>query len=472
MQQVDIIIIGSGLGGLEVALAMAQEGKKVLVLERQNQPGGCMQSYRRGTMHLDTGFHYVGGLEKNSALYEHFSKYGLMSLPWKQMGTDCFEEIHVNGRTYCWPQGTDQFIKAMKEYFPHEPEGLDRYGNLLTCNDELWMQQTNAWDYLNSIISDQTLIQVLSAPALCKMELRKETLPLFTFVHGTAPFIEDSWRLATDGNAIVDCLVSQIRALGGEVLTNKEVVSLVEEGGVLTKAQCSDGTEYVAKCFVSNAHPAVTCELVKESKVMKNIFRRRMLMQPNTHGIYTLHLQLKDGALEYFNHNKIILPTGNCWDIAVGADRKVKGVMISARYPEKGDKVTNIDILTPMLWDCVSEYADSKLFHRPDSYKKLKEEIGRQCMEIAETAIRGLSDITVKTWSSSPLTYRDYNLTPEGSAFGFRKDFTSPMSTIVSPKTQIPNLLMTGQSLMLHGLHGVTMTASYTCDEIRKNTIN
>ena len=146
--------------------------------------------------------------------------------------------------------------------------------------------------------------------------------------------------------------------------------------------------------------------------------------------------------------------------------------MISARYPEKGDKVTNIDILTPMLWDCVSEYADSELFHRPDSYKKLKEEIGRQCMEIAETAIRGLSDITVKTWSSSPLTYRDYNLTPEGSAFGFRKDFTSPMSTIVSPKTQIPNLLMTGQSLMLHGLHGVTMTASYTCDEIRKNTIN
>ncbi|MBR5466779.1 MAG: NAD(P)/FAD-dependent oxidoreductase [Bacteroidaceae bacterium] len=472
MYQADIIIIGSGLGGLEVALAMAQEGKKVLVLERQVQPGGCMQSYRRGAMHLDTGLHYVGGLSESSALYESFNKYGLMSLPWKQMDTECFEEIHIAGKSYCWPQGIDNFINAMKTYFPHETDGLDKYAKLLYCTDELWMQQTNAWDYLNSIISDKTLIQVLTAPALCKMELRKESLPLFTFVHGTAPFIENSWRLATDGNAIVERLVEQIRELGGEVLTGKEVVSLEEEGGIVTKAHCLDGSEYSAKWFVSNAHPAVTCSLVKDSKVMKNIFRRRMQSQPNTHGMFTLHLQLHNNALEYFNHNKIVLPEEECWDVAVGSDLKVKAIMISARIPEDGSKVTNVDILTPMLWDCVSEYTDSTLFHRPELYMKLKEEIAAQCLDIAESVIPDLRSMVVKSWSSSPLTYRDYNLTPEGSAFGFRKDFSNPMSTIISPKTQIPNLLMTGQSLMLHGLHGVTMTAAYTCNEINKNTIN
>lgn len=471
MTRSDIIIIGSGLGGLEVALTMAKEGRRVLVLERQHQPGGCMQSYRRGKLHLDTGLHYVGGLEPGGQLYDAFVSHGLMDLPWQRMDMDCFEEVHIAGRIFRWPQGTKKFVKAMKAYFPNEEKGLDLYSELLESTDEIWMQRTNAWDYLNSIISDPLLVQVLTAPSTCKMELRKESLPLFTFVHGTAPFIQSSWRLNGDGNMIVDRLLEQIRAYGGEVLTGKDVVSLHEDGGRIVKALCSDGTEYEASYFVSDVHPAVTCSLVGESALMKKVFRRRMSLQPNTAGMFTVHLQLRCGALPYFNHNKLVFIEDNCWDMAVDRSLKVKGVMISARHPEKGGHVVNIDILTPMLWEVVSDFDGSKLFHRPKAYRELKAEILRQCLEIAGTAIPGLGDMVLNTWSSTPLTYKDYNLVPEGSAFGFRKDYANPMMTIVSAKTQIPNLFMTGQSLMLHGLHGVTMTAAYTCQEINK-TIN
>ncbi len=40
------------------------------------------------------------------------------------------------------------------------------------------------------------------------------------------------------------------------------------------------------------------------------------------------------------------------------------------------------------------------------------------------------------------------------------------MITLLSPRTPISNLLLTGQNLMLHGLHGVTMTALFTCAEV------
>ena len=472
MTKSDIIIIGSGLGGLEVALMMAKEGRKVLVLERQHQAGGCMQSYRRGRLNFDTGLHYVGGLEEGGQLYDAFESLGLMTLPWMQMDADCFEEIHIGGRTFRWPQGKKRFINAMKNYFPDEEKGLDLYGELLDCTDELWMQKTNAWEYLTSIISDPLLLQVLSAPATCKMELRKETLPLFTYVHGIAPFIESSWRLAGDGNMLVSCLVEQIRAYGGEVLTDKDVVSLKEEDGRIVQALCADGTSYEADFFVSNAHPAVTCSLVGESALMKKVFRRRMGMQPNTFGIFTLHLQLRSSSLPYFNHNKLVFAEPDCWDMAVDKSLAVKGIMMSARIPEKGGNVVNIDILTPMLWEVVEEYDGTKLFNRLKAYKEMKARVAEQCLALAETVIPGLGEMILKTWSSTPLTYKDYNLTPEGSAFGFRKDFSNPMMTIVSPKTQIPNLFMTGQSLMLHGLHGVTMTAAYTCQEINMNTIS
>lgn len=468
MTKADVIVIGSGLGGLEVALTMAREGRRVLVLERQRQPGGCMQSYRRGKLHLDTGFHYVGGLDAGGPLHDAFVSHGLMDLPWLRMDKDCFEEIHIGGRTFRWPQGTKEFINAMKAYFPHEEKGLDLYGELLESTDEIWLQRTNAWEYLTSIISDPLLIQVLSAPATCKLELRKETLPLFTFVHCTAPFIQSSWRLRGDGNMIVDRLLEQIRACGGEILTGKDVTMLQAGDGRIVRAVCADGTGYEADYFVSNAHPVVTCSLVEDNALMKKVFRRRMSMQPNTSGMFTLHLQLKHGALPYFNHNKLIFTDNDCWDMAVDKTLKVRGVMISARCPEKGEHAVNIDILTPMLWETVSDFDGTKVMHRPKAYRELKADVARQCLEIAETAIPGLGTMVLNTWSSTPLTYKDYNLTPDGSAFGFRKDYANSMMTIVSPKTQIPNLFMTGQSLMLHGLHGVTMTAAYTCQEISK----
>lgn len=468
MPKADIIIIGSGLGGLEVALTMSRMGKRVLVLERQQQIGGCMQSYKRGKLFLDTGLHYVGGLEPGGELHEAFASLGLMTLPWKQMDKECFEEIQFGTQVFRWPQGIEEFIKAMKCYFPHEERGLDMYRELLLCTDDEWMQMTNTWDYLHSIFSDALLIQVLSAPATCKMELRRDSLPLFTFVHGTAPFIQSSWRLQGDGSRLVDNLVQQIRHNSGEILASKEVVSLKEDNGRIVKAICSDGTEYEADIFVSNTHPAKTCSLVQDSALMKNVFRRRMMSQPNTSGMFTLHLQLRKGSLPYFNHNKLVFKENNCWDIAVGRDLCVKGIMMSARVPEDGDNVVCVDILTPMKWEVVAEFEGTKPMHRPLAYKNMKASVARECLELAELAIPGLSSIVLKSWSSSPLTYRDYNHTPEGSAFGFRKDYANPMMTIVSPRTQIPNLFMTGQSLMLHGLHGVTMTSAYTCQEINK----
>ena len=75
-------------------------------------------------------------------------------------------------------------------------------------------------------------------------------------------------------------------------------------------------------------------------------------------------------------------------------------------------------------------------------------------------------DVLSAKYTSTPLTWRDYTLTPGGSAFGIRKDCRQPLLTMLSPRTPIPNLLLTGQNLMLHGLEGVTMTALQTCSDL------
>ena len=74
----NVLIVGSGLGGLECGTLLAKQGLKVLVLEASNQPGGCMQSFRRGGLHYDTGLHYVGGLAAGQAMHKAFAELGLM----------------------------------------------------------------------------------------------------------------------------------------------------------------------------------------------------------------------------------------------------------------------------------------------------------------------------------------------------------------------------------------------------------
>lgn len=57
----DAIVIGSGIGGLAAAAALARTGRRVLLLERHTQPGGLTQTFERDGYRFNVGVHYVGG---------------------------------------------------------------------------------------------------------------------------------------------------------------------------------------------------------------------------------------------------------------------------------------------------------------------------------------------------------------------------------------------------------------------------
>ncbi len=476
----DAVIIGSGLGGLECAHILSKAGMSVLLLERGTQAGGCLQSYRRHGLAFDTGFHYVGGLDEGQSLHSAFRHLGLLRLPWQRLDNH-FDRVTIGNQTFSFAQGYDAFVETLTAAFPAERDALNKYADMLKqCGEQQFdalnpqtgessvlsrLFETSAYQYLTETFHDPLLINVLCGTSL-KMELRKESLPLFTFAHGNGSFIESSWRLKGDGSLIINSLADGIRMHGGEIICNAEVRELVEKDGKLVHAVCSNGEIYEGTIFISNIHPAVTCNLVKQSSRMKKVYRSRITHLENTFGMFTVSLRIKPQTLRYFNWNQYIYKEPDVWAFHL-KNNPVSGVLVSCRIPEDGSKyVQQVDLLTPMNWSECEQWSHTEVGRRGEDYKAMKKRVADECITLAERFIPGLRDRITGCYTSTPLTYRNYTLTPEGSAYGLRKDFRNPMITLLSPRTPIPNLLLTGQNLMLHGLHGVTITALFTCAEV------
>ena len=82
-ENLDTIIIGSGIGGLTCGALLSKLGKKVLVLEQHYIAGGCTHTFEDKGFEFDTGIHYIGNIEKRMKILDLITE---KKIEWDQMG--------------------------------------------------------------------------------------------------------------------------------------------------------------------------------------------------------------------------------------------------------------------------------------------------------------------------------------------------------------------------------------------------
>ena len=101
-----MVIIGSGLGGLVCGTILSKEGKRVCIVEKNEQIGGSLQTFRREGVTFDTGVHYIGGLSKENSLYKIFNYLGIMDrLETVKMDEEGFDVVMFKDDTEEYPYG-------------------------------------------------------------------------------------------------------------------------------------------------------------------------------------------------------------------------------------------------------------------------------------------------------------------------------------------------------------------------------
>lgn len=490
MSAFDVVIIGSGIGGLECAYILSKEGYKVCVLEKNRQLGGSLQTFVRGKAIFDTGIHYIGGLGEGQNLNQSFKYFNIMDkLHLHRMDNDGFDRITFNDDPieYKHAQGYENFVEQLAQQFPKERENLKIYTEQIqeVCNyfplyqlkeDEAPIIGTkyldiNARDFISSIISDPKLQNVLAGSnALYAGDGTKTPLYVHALVANT--YIESSYKCVDGGSQIERLLAHNIKLNGGVIRNYSEVTKIVEANGVVTHVELATGEHIEGKNFISNLHPSNTMDMLASDKI-KKAYRNRINSLENSASCFILDIVLKPGTFKFLNYNYYHFTRNDVWSsMYYSGDNWPDGYCVFVPKTSKSDVFAeSLTIMSYMKFEEVKQWEHTFATipqhdeSRGADYEAFKIERGERLISEVEKKFPQIRSCISSFTASSPLTFRDYIGSKDGGLYGIAKDYRDPLRTFISPKTKIPNLFFTGQNLNMHGVLGVTVGAIRTCGE-------
>jgi all-trans-retinol 13,14-reductase len=487
----DVVIIGSGLGGLCTAYILSKEGYNVCVLEKNRQIGGNLQIFSRNKSIFDTGIHYIGGLSEGQNLNQYFKYFGLMDkLKLKQLDVDGYDHISFQNDTevYKHAQGYDNFIDTLAAQFPQERENLITYIKKIQeiCNFFPLYRvsnekkdftianflETDTKAYLENVTPNKKLQNILGATnPLYAGEANKT--PLYVHALVVNSYIESAWRCVDGSGQIAKHLGDSIKKMGGTILNYSEAKKFNFSGDTIKEVELTDGRTIEGKKFICNTDLSKALEMVGAGH-LRPAYTNRINNLETTISVFIVYLVLKPGTLNYFNYNIYHHHEDDVWEgINYTEETWPKGyAMFSQASSKNPDHSDSLIIMGYMKYEEVSQWMNTKnitpnhIQDRGEGYEEFKNRKTEKLLDAIEHRFPGIRKNIVSQHTSTPLTYRDYIGSKDGNLYGIAKDYKDPLRTFITPKTKVPNLLLTGQNINFHGVLGVTISAVVTSAEL------
>lgn len=473
------VIIGSGLGGLACGVILGRNGYDVTVLEQHYQPGGCLQCFSRGGVRFETGMHFIGSALPGQALHRLMRYLGLDSLPLSRLDPEGYDEVSMGGERYRFANGREPFIETMASHFPAEKDSLARYFDIIESiaaasslhslraegNDaeiNAYYQTVSVNSVLDSVVSDPALREVLAANVPLYGGRRDRT-PFSQHAFITDFYNRSAFRVAGGSDAIARGLVSEITAQGGEVRCRSRVTRVLCNESRATGVEIN-GSEFMgADIVISDIHPSSLMSLV-ESRMLRPAFRSRLTSLDNTAASFSVFLRFKPGAMPYHNRN-FYGYDASPWSCEqyTGADWP-RGYLYMHHCAADGQQWAESGVvLAYMDFAEVAQWSGTAVGRRGADYDDFKRRRADALLARVEADHPGLRGAIAEIYTATPLTYLDYTGTPAGSMYGVARDITHGPAGRVPHQTRIPNLLMTGQNTVSHGMLGVLVGSIVTC---------
>jgi carotene isomerase len=339
--QPDVIVIGSGIGGLVAGGLLARYGRRVVVCESHSIPGGAAHSFSRQGFHFDSGPSFYCGLGDRHSLnpvrqilevlgesiaavaYDPFGHYHFPDVTLPVYGDADRYRAAVAQIT---PQGSrelaqleHQFLQlyeamrdiptlALRADFHLLPLLLSRPLALLKLLPQLGVIQGSVGDMVQRIVHDPWVKRLIDLECFLLSGLKADQTiaPEVAFMFGERSRSVIDYPIGGSG-AIVQALVRGLTRWGGELRLKTHIEQILVENGRAIGVRLQNGETLDAAIVISNATLWDTYTKLLQPQDLPIVYRQEALRTPAIDSFMHLHLGIRSEGLEQLTGHHVVV---------------------------------------------------------------------------------------------------------------------------------------------------------------------
>ncbi|MBE9129524.1 MULTISPECIES: phytoene desaturase family protein [unclassified Coleofasciculus] len=467
----DIIVIGSGIGGLTAAALLARYGKRVLVCESHAIPGGAAHSFQRRGFEFDSGPSFYCGLSNQrpslNPLRQVLDVLGesLQAVPYDPLGHYHFPEgtfpVYSDAERYrqavaqVTPQGAKELAEFEKRLLSLY-EGLRDIPTIALRTDwqlipvlfrhylpslfkllpQLGLIQSSVGQVMDETVSDPWVRRLIDLECflLSGLKAHGTIAPEVAFMLGERSRAGVEYPIGGSG-AIVDALVRGLKRWGGELRLNAHVEQILVEGNKSVGVRLQRGEVLKAPVIISNATIWDTYSKLLRPEDLPPSYRKQSLETPAVDSFMHLHLGIRAEGLEELTGHHVVVHDA------------------SRDITEPGNTCM---ISIPSVWDASLSPADHHVVHtytlepyegwqRDEGYEEKKKVRSQSLFRALEQVIPDIRERIVLELIGTPLTHSYYLRRYQGT---YGPAIAAGKGMFPSCQTPIRGLYRVGDSTM------------------------
>jgi prolycopene isomerase len=466
----DVIIIGSGIGGLVTASQLAAKGAKVLVLESYVIPGGSAGYFQRQGYTFDVGASMIFGMGNKGTTNLLTRALDAVNVTLKTIPDDV--QIH-----YHLPDNLDikvhrdyeKFLQNLIAYFPHEAKGVRRFydecqkvfnclnniellsleepryllrvflKNPLACLGLAKYLPLNVGDVAQRYIKDPLLLKFIDIECYCWSVVPAAMTPMINagMVFSDRHYGGVNYPQGGVGK-IAEKLVTGLEKAGGKIQYQARVTKIIIEQGKAIGVELANGQTYHGKRIVSNATRWDTfTKLLPPENIPANekLWQQRYEKSPS---FLSLHIGVKASVLPLgIECHHILLTDWQEMTATQGTIFVSIPTLLDPNLAPPGYHI--IHAFTP---DWITNWQGLS----PKEYKGKKEIAARQIINRLETIFPGLDAGVDYLEIGTPRTHRRFLNRIDGTYGPIPKRKLWGLLAMPFNRTAIPGLYCVGDS--------------------------
>jgi all-trans-retinol 13,14-reductase len=293
-------------------------------------------------------------------------------------------------------------------------------------------------------------------------------------------YYQSAHRLLGGGRSLAKAYEAALAAAKVTIMTKQRLTGILsKETGAgaaaheLTGLQFADGERLDCRTAVATVHPQLVAALAPAS-TFRQVYRQRLAAAEDSFSAYAVFAAttrpiplLEQGNLHVGQHPSFHLDRPADSPLEQRPLFLAQSIFSQVGAPDRAHfQPSGVAILCPASLSEVEPWLATRVGRRPAAYRARKADVGRRILAKALAVYPELEGGLAEAAYATPLTFRDYSHSPQGSLYGMRRgvDALAPL-----PVTRLKGLYLAGQAVTGPGVLGAIISAFIACGAVFGN---